>query len=374
MSPIAPVDWIEVGVNAGAVVAALVVGLVLTALAISLLNRLAARTKSTVDASIARHCAGPLKLMVPLLAADVVIPSLAIPAAVDDPIQHVIALLLIFGVAWLAVRSTSVLEDLVIEKFRIDVKDNLRARQVRTQFAVFRRLVNFVVAIVAFSIALTTFSWARAIGTSLLASAGILGLAGSLAARPTIENLVAGVQLALTEPIRIEDVVIVENEWGWIEEIATTYVVMRTWDLRRLVLPISYFIKTPFQNWTRQSASLLAYVYLSLDYRMPIDTLRQEFKRIVEASPRWDHKVCVLQVTDATEHTLQVRALTSAADSSLAWDLKCEVREKLLDFVQRNYPGCLPRARAGLDGELSTRLVAPNGGREAPAPSGARSG
>jgi small-conductance mechanosensitive channel len=356
---------VRVGVSAGICVAALVAGLVLTAVAISLLNRLAARTKSTLDGSVASYCAGPLNLMVPLLTLDIVMPSLAIPSAVNDPIRHVIGLLLIFGVAWLMIRLTLVTEDVLLEKFRVDVKDNLKARRIRTQFAVFRRVVSFIVTVIAFGVALTTFDWARTIGTSLLASAGIVGLAGSLAARPTIENLVAGLQIALTEPIRIEDVVIAENEWGWIEEINTTYVVVRVWDLRRLILPISYFIKTPFQNWTRRSADLLAYIYLNLDYRTSIEPLREEFKRIVEASPRWDRKVCVLQVTDATEHTLQVRALASAADSSLAWDLRCEVREKLIDFVQRNYPQVLPRMRAEVGGEMNARVFVPNGYREA---------
>jgi small-conductance mechanosensitive channel len=373
MSALASVDWVRAGVNIGVFVATLAVGFGLAAMTISVLNRLAARTKSTVDDSIARHSAGPLKLMVPLLTLDIVMPSLAIPPAINDPIRHVIGLLLIFGVAWLTIRLSMVVEDVLVEKFRLDVKDNLKARQIRTQFAVFRRLLTFVVTVIALGVALTTFDWARAIGASLLASAGIVGLAGSLAARPTIENLVAGLQIALTEPIRLEDVVIAENQWGWIEEINTTYVVVRIWDLRRLILPISYFIKTPFENWTRQSADLLAYVYLNFDYRMPIEPLREEFKRILEASPRWNRKVCGVQVTDATEHTVQVRALASAADSSLAWDLRCEVRETLLDFAQRNYPQFLPRVRTEVDGEVTAQVVGPDGARQAASPSGSQS-
>src|SRR5579875_459293 len=280
------VDWLKLGVNAGVFAAALACGLVLSALGISLLRRLAAFTHSSIDDSIAAHCAGPIKLITPLLTLDVVMPSLAIPPLVDSPLRHVIGLLLIFGVAWLLVRAALVIEDVLIDKFRIDedLKDSLRARRVRTQFAVFRRVLNLVVAVIAFAIALTTFDWARTIGTSLLTSAGILGLAASLAARPTIENLVAGLQIALTDAIRIEDVVIAENQWGWIEEINTTYVVVRIWDLRRLILPISYFTKSPFENWTRRSTDLLAYVYLYLDYRMPIEPLRAELQRILQAS------------------------------------------------------------------------------------------
>jgi small-conductance mechanosensitive channel len=365
MSAFASISWIAVGINLGVLIAALIAGWVLTILALSVLKRLAAHTKSTLDDSIARHTAGPLKLIVPLLTLDIVMPSIALPAAVKNPILHVIGLILIFGVAWITVRLFLVAEDILVEKFRVDAKDNLRARQIQTQLMVFRRVLTFAVTVIAFGVALTTFDWARTIGTSLLASAGIVGLAGSLAARPTIENLVAGLQIALTEPIRIEDVVIAENEWGWIEEINTTYVVVRIWDLRRLILPISYFVSKPFQNWTRQSADLLAYIYLNLDYRTPVEPLRDEFRRILEATPRWDKKVCVLQVTDATEHTIQVRALASAADSSTAWDLRCEVREKLLDFVQRNYPQMLPRERAELHGEVSARVLAADGYLEA---------
>jgi small-conductance mechanosensitive channel len=290
-------------------------------------------------------------------------PSIAMPPAVSVPIQHIIGLLLIYGVAWLLIRSTAVIEDLLVARFRNDAKDSLMGRRIRTQFAVFRRVSGVVVTVVALAIALTTFDWARTIGTSILASAGIAGIAVSLAAKSTIENLVAGLQIALTEPFRIEDVVVAENEWGCIEEINTTYVVMRTWDLRRLIFPISYFITTPFQNWTRQGSELLAYVYLNLDYGVPIEPLRQEFKRILEASSRWDRKVCVLQVTDATERTIQVRALASAADSSLAWDLRCEVRERLLEFVQRKFPQFLPRARADFSGEVSARVLGSDGNR-----------
>jgi len=356
---VASIDWVKVGLNLGAVTGALLSGAIVNVIVMSLLKRLAPHSRSYLEASVVLHCAGPLRLMLPLLALDIVIPSLAIPSVLSDPIRHMMGLLLIFGVGWLMVRMALVVEDVVTEKFRIDVKNNVRARQIRTQFAVFRRVFNVIVVIITFGIALTTFDWVRTLGNSLLASAGIVGLAASLAARPTVENLVAGLQIALTEPFRIDDVVIAEGEWGWIEEISTTYVVVRTWDLRRLILPISYFISNPFQNWKRQSTDILGYVYLNLDYRMPIEPLRQELTRIVDASPLWDRKTTVLQVTDATEHTIQVRALASAADSSRAWDLKCEVREKLIDFIQRQYPQYLPRSRAELDGKLEAHVFAP---------------
>jgi hypothetical protein len=196
---------------------------------------------------------------------------------------------------------------------------------------------------------LMTFPAIRHIGITLFASAGVAGLVVGMAARSTLSNLFAGIQIALTEPIRIEDVVIVEGEWGWIEEIGTTYVVVRIWDLRRLVVPLSYFIEHPFQNWTRVTADLLGTVIVYADYTVPVEEVRAELHRILQASEMWDGKVWGLQVTDATEHTLQLRALMSAADSSIAWDLRCHVREKLVAFLQERHPHSLPRVRAELD-------------------------
>jgi small-conductance mechanosensitive channel len=321
---------------------------------------MAARADNLLEASIAGHCAAPLRVIFPLLALDIIMPELKIHSTVDDLLQHLIALLLIAGVAWLVIRTLLVVEDLLVERFRLDVPDNLRARRVRTQFEVFHRVASVAVFIVALGIALTTFKWANTLGTTVLASAGILGLAASITARPTIENLIAGLQIALTEAIRLEDVVIANGEWGQIEEITTTYVVLRTWDLRRVILPISYFIQTPFENWTRKTTDLLAYTYLYLDYTMPIEPLRLEFTRILMSSPLWNKKVNVLQVSEASERAIQVRALMSAADSGSAWDLRCEVREKLLAFVQKNYPQCLPRNRNDLP-EIQARVVPADG-------------
>jgi hypothetical protein len=197
---------------------------------------------------------------------------------------------------------------------------------------------------------LMTFPAIRHVGITLFASAGLAGLVAGMAARSTLSNLLAGVQIALTEPIRLDDVVIVEGEWGWIEEIGTTYVVVRIWDLRRLVVPLSYFIEHPFQNWTRVTSDLLGTVFVYTDYRVPVDEVRVELHRILQASGMWDGKAWGLQVTDATEHTLQLRALMSATDSSTAWDLRCHVREKLIALLQQRYPQSLPRVRAELDG------------------------
>ena len=180
----------------------------------------------------------------------------------------------------------------------------------------------------------------------MLASAGIAGIVLGFAAQRGIATVLAGIQIAISQPIRVDDVVIIEGEWGKIEEINLTYVVVKIWDLRRLVVPVTYFLDKPFQNWTRVSADILGTVELHLDYSVPVDAVRQEFKRLVDASPLWDGKVCGVQVTGSTETTMTLRPLMSAKNASDAWDLRCHVREKLIEFLQKNYPGCLPRVRA----------------------------
>ncbi|MFG0283630.1 MAG: mechanosensitive ion channel family protein, partial [Phycisphaerales bacterium JB039] len=194
----------------------------------------------------------------------------------------------------------------------------------------------------------------RPVGASILASAGIAGLVVALAARPTLENIFAGLQLAFTEPIRIDDVVIIAGEWGRIEEITSTYVVVKVWDERRLIVPFSKFLQEPFQNWTRTTADILGTVMIHCDYSVPVDEVRAELKRIVEGHDAWDGRVCGLQVTESSERTMGLRALVSAADASAAWNLRCDVREKLIVWLQENHPGALPRVRAQLQGALQT--------------------
>ena len=247
-----------------------------------------------------------------------------------------------------------VIFDLLAFHYRMDVSDNLLARRVQTQLRFLRRVVILIITIVALSIMLMTIPAIRQIGASLLASAGLAGLIVGMAMRPTLSSLIAGMQIALTQPIRIDDVVVVEGQWGWIEEIQSTHVVVRIWDLRRLVLPLSYFIEHPFENWTRTSADLLAYVFLWVDYTIPVDEVREELTRILKTTKKWKGSINVLQVTDANEHAVQIRALMDAADSSLAWDLRCYVREKLIAFLQQNYPDSLPRTRGEITGPLST--------------------
>ena len=252
---------------------------------------------------------------------------------------------------------TAVLEDLVRSRYDISDKDNLRARRIYTQFRIIKKILIVAIVLVALSIILMSFEQFRRLGTGILASAGLAGIIAGMAARPALSNLLAGIQIALTEPIALDDVVIVENEWGWIEEITLTYVVVRIWDLRRLIVPISYFLEKPFQNWTRKTADLIGSVSLYVDYSVPVEEVRKELQRVLKGSAYWKGSVSGLQVVDSTEKTMQIRAVMDAANSSDAWNLRCEVREKLIDFVRRNYPDALPVTRAefrkkGEGGEL----------------------
>jgi len=219
---------------------------------------------------------------------------------------------------------------------------------VYTQVRVLGRVGKAIIAVFALASMLMVFDSVRQFGTSILASAGIAGIIVGFAAQRSIATLLAGFQIALTQPIRLDDVVIVDNEWGRIEDITLTYVVVRIWDERRLVVPITHFIERPFQNWTRSSSDLLGSVFLHVDYTVPLGALREELDRILAASPHWDGKVKVLHVTDARERTLELRILASAPDAPSTWNLRCEVREKLVAFLQARYPQCLPRVRAEL--------------------------
>jgi small-conductance mechanosensitive channel len=285
-------------------------------------------------------------LIIPLFVVRFVLPLLEMPPALLDFMKHFLGLCFIGSFAWLLVRMTFVLDDFILTRFRIDTRDNLQARKIQTQLQIFKRIVLVVVSVLALATMLMTFEKVRQLGTTILASAGIIGIIVGLAAQRTIATLLAGLQIAITQPIRIDDVVIVENEWGRIEEITFTYVVVRIWDLRRLVLPITYFIEKPFQNWTRVTADLLGVIYIFVDYTVPVQPIREELHRILKSTDLWDGKVYVLQVTNATERTVELRALMSAPDAPTAWNLRCEVREKLIEYIQKNYPEGLPKVRA----------------------------
>lgn len=264
-------------------------------------------------------------------------------------LNHFVSLVIVFSVAWLLIQVIAILKHSAIKKYDINISDNLKARKVITQYNILERVSIFMIILLAVGIGLMTFDSIRRIGVSLLASAGIAGIILGFAAQRLIATILAGLQIAITQPIRFEDVVIVENEWGWIEEITLTYVVVRIWDKRRLVLPTTYFIEKPFQNWTRTSADILGTVFLYADYRLPVDAVREELQSLLKKTDLWDGKVGIVQVTNATEKTMELRILVSATTSPRAWDLRVYLREHLIAFMQQKYPHCLPKSRVAID-------------------------
>jgi small-conductance mechanosensitive channel len=315
----------------------------------ALLESLANRTEARWDDVLLPFAGRALRLVLPMLALILGAPALAVSEATRSLIQNAASLALIATVAIVLIQFVDAVSQLVLGRYRIDVADNQQARGVYTQVTVLKKIAVSVIGLFAVASMLMVFQPVRQLGTTMLASAGVAGIIIGFAAQKSLATLLAGFQIAMTQPIRIDDVVIVEGEWGRIEEITLTYVVVKIWDLRRLVVPITFFIDKPFQNWTRASADILGSVFLRVDYGVPVEALRVELTRILEASPLWDRKVNVLQVTEAGERSLELRALASSSDAGSSWDLRCEVREKLVAFVRQNYPGSLPRVRATLE-------------------------
>ncbi|MDO6604226.1 mechanosensitive ion channel family protein [Arenibacter palladensis] len=264
-------------------------------------------------------------------------------------------LLIIFSITWLILVALKVSKNLIINNYDVGTSDNLKARKIYTQFNILERIFIVVVIVLALGAALMSFESIREIGVSLFASAGVAGIIIGFSAQKLIGSILAGIQIAFTQPIKFDDVVIVEGEWGRIEEITLTYVVIKIWDKRRLIVPTTYFIEKPFQNWTKTSADLMGTVFIHTDYRVPFDKLREELTRILSSTDLWDGKVNVLQVTDAKAQSVEIRALMSAVDSPTAWDLRVLVREKLIGFLQENYPESLPHTRLYLKDGLTTQ-------------------
>jgi small-conductance mechanosensitive channel len=331
--------------SSGIVLGSILVGLIAHFLLIRILKTIGKKNESILFQSLARNLRGPILLAFPLIALSIGVLSLDVPAETMNSVRHVLGILLTIAISWLVAKFIQVIEDLVLEKFKIDDTDNLRARKIQTQMQFFKRAAIVFIGILALALILTSFEKVKQLGATILASAGVAGIIIGFAARQSIATLIAGLQIAITQPIRIDDVVIVENEWGRIEEITLTYVVVRIWDLRRLILPITYFIEKPFQNWTRTSADILGTVFLYVDYTVPVQKIREELHRILLSSEYWDGHVWNLQVTGSTDKTIELRALMSAPDASAAWNLRCEVREKLLDYLQSKFPHALPRIR-----------------------------
>ena len=291
----------------------------------------------------------PIRFLLPSLILLIIIPFITMPTKIRLFINHILVIWLIIGVAWLVISIIAILKAVILSRYNIKTKDNLKVRQITTQLNIIQRVLIVLIVILTISAILMTFDKVRQIGISILASAGVAGIVVGFAAQRSLANLIAGIQIAITQPIRIGDVVIVENEWGTIEEITLTYVVVQIWDQRRLVVPINYFLEHSFQNWTKSSAELIGAIFIYVDYGIPVDELRRELGKIVNASPLWDKRVAKIQVTNATEKTMEIRALVSAENSSKTWELRCLVREKLIGFIQQNYPDKLPRLRLETD-------------------------
>jgi small-conductance mechanosensitive channel len=296
--------------------------------------------------ALVRRCLRPAWFLAALVVLEIALPS----RIADDSwatASHALTIGLIIGVTWFVVEVGYAGTDIALQRLAraLGTPDNRRARRARTQLLVLRRVVAVVAVLVAAGAVLLTFQNVRALGAGLLASAGVAGALAGVAARPTIGNLIAGLQIAFSDMLRMDDVVVVEDEWGRVDDITLTYIVVKTWDERRLILPTSYFVDNPFQNWTRHESRVIGTVFLTMDFTVPVEAVRAETQRILEASPLWDRREWVLQVTEITTQGVELRILMSAADAPSAWDLRCEVREELLRFIRDQYPEALPRLR-----------------------------
>lgn len=260
-------------------------------------------------------------------------------------LPHINTVLIISGFTWCLLVLMQILKKIFLKQYDISKEDNLRARKVLTQINLLVKIANFIIILLGIGLVLISFESVRKVGVGFFASAGVAGIIIGFSAQKAIGTLIAGIQIAFTQPFRLEDAVVVEEEWGWIEEINLNYIVVRIWDLRRLILPTTYFLEKPFQNWTRTSGDLLGSVYLYTDYTIPFAEMRRELDRILETTELWDRKIKILQVSDAREHTVETRILVSAKNSPIAWDLRVYVREKMIEFIQKNYPECLPKTR-----------------------------
>ncbi len=305
-----------------------------------------------VASAVVAQCRSPAQFLLPLVALQAVWQAAPDTFPMIGGIRHTNGLLLLAALTWLGVRAVRGVARGVISRYPVTVEDNLNARRIQTQAQLLARAAMFIVLLAGLALMLMTFPGARQFGASLLASAGVVGLVAGMAARPVFSNLIAGLQIALAQPIRLDDVLIVQGEWGRVEEITGTYVVLAIWDQRRLIIPLQWFIENPFQNWTRNSAEIIGTVFMWVDYRMPLAPLREAALAACKASRHWDGRLCLLQVVEAGERAMQLRWLVTSASSGQSWDLRCEVREAMVDFVQREYPQYLPQLRAEVQAEV----------------------
>jgi small-conductance mechanosensitive channel len=324
---------------------AFVLGLLLHKIVYRILSRLT-ENRDLFLRSLVQRTRRPLRLAILTWTLSLGVVLAPLNSEQESLLRHILVLCFIVVLGWMARTALHIWTTVYLRRFKLDAEDNLLARKHVTQSRIMERVAATAIVALTLSAALMTFPAVRQYGVSLLASAGVAGIVLGLALQPVLKNLLAGIQLAITQPIRIDDALIVEGEWGNVEEITSTYVVVKLWDWRRMVLPLSYFIEKPFQNWTREGSSLIGSVMIYLDYTVPVAAIRQKVEEIAAASPLWDKQVAGVQVTDFRETVMEVRILVSASNAGRAFDLRCEVREKLIDFIQRDYPGALPRVRA----------------------------
>ena len=306
--------------------------------------------------STLKYLGKPFNYFLPLLVLNMSLPFMRMQGIYILRFEKVLEIALTICFAWILINTINIAQDYTFHKFDLKKADNLKERKIRTQLQYIRHFVNALIILLTIAAILLSFHSVRKIGAGLVAGVGVGGIIIGFAAQKSLSNILAGFQIAFTQPIRIDDVLVVEGEWGRVEEITLTYVVLRIWDLRRLILPINYFIEKPFQNWTRASSEILGTVFIYTDYSIPVNKLRDELSRLLRESKLWDGKVIGLQITDSKEKTMEIRALMSAANSSDSFDLRCYVRENLINYIQQNYPESLPKTRTEIYGSLSPEL------------------
>ncbi|MDX2001083.1 MAG: mechanosensitive ion channel [Chitinophagales bacterium] len=337
---------------------ALVVALALHMLFFYLLKRIAKRRQSVTLKAIVDKMAAPSRLLIAVITLTASVPFMGLESDIQRRVQHIAALTNIAAVAWLLIKIVAVVKVVVVHRYDIRTADNLMARKVYTQFEVIENIVIVLICIVSVGIGLMTFERIREIGMSLLASAGIAGIVLGLAAQRVIGTILAGLQIAFTQPIRIDDVVIIEGEFGRIQEINLTHVVVAIWDKRRMIVPTTWFIENPFQNWTHSTAALMGTVFIYTSVEVPVEAVRAELTRLLSASPLWDKEVNALQVTDMSKDgTVELRALMSAGNASALWDLRVYIREKLLEYLRTEYSS-IPYTKIALAPESLEPLLA----------------
>jgi small-conductance mechanosensitive channel len=357
-------DW---ALAAAILIVAAIVALLLHA-ALLWLGRRALGERETFLRTVMAATTGPTRVGLLLVALAIALPATPLAGATASLLARLLGLGTIFLLGWVALTALHIGADLYLRRYRLDLPDNLLARKHVTQVRILERVVAVMIVFVTIGFALLTFDAVRQFGVTLFASAGVAGIVAGLAARPVLSNFFAGVQIAISQPIRIDDAVIVENESGSIEEITFSYVVVKLWDLRRMVVPLSYFIEKPFQNWTRTGGELIGSIFFYVDHTAPVEAIREKLLAIVAQSKLWNGKVANLQVTDCKETCIELRALVSADTAAAVSDLRSEVREKLIDFLQRDYPTALPRRRYEANADAAVKSGEGRQPRTSPGP------